>query len=556
MKKKSERRKIGITIILAFAVLFATLVFLSAIAGCASGRTAPEEEWNKSFGGTNHDSASSVQQTTDGGYILVGLTRSYGAGGGDAWLVKTNSNGSEMWNRTFGDANFDTGYSVQQTTDGGYILVGYTNSYGAGGTDCWLVKTDSNGTEAWNKTFGGLSYEEAYSVQQTTDGGYILAGRTRSYGAGKDDCWLVKTYSNGTEVWNKTFGGTDYDWAKSVQQTTDGGYILAGGTESYGDGLQDVWLLKTDSSGNEQWNKTFGGTGFESSMSVQQTEDGGYILAGYTTSYGSGSNDFWLLKIDCNGTEQWNQTFGGTDADLAFSVQQTPDGGYILTGYTISYGAGYMDFWLVKTDSSGNEQWNKTFGGPNFDEARSVQQTVDGGYILAGYTGWIPEGFKYSYGTGDSDFWLIKVKGEEPIISIFDTGPSENPYPSIMGTHKGEIKPSDNINVSKLYTYPCPGTSGHTESIKLYENGELIASGTWNGYQNDYHNITINNVSGAHYVMLYKGHKYNYTIVTGSYPQIIHEPSKEVTGGTITCTSFVDANGKIYTDWIPAIRLE
>jgi predicted secreted protein len=315
----------------------------------------------------------------------------------------------------------------------------------------------------------------------------------------------VKTDSNGTEAWNKTFGGTDYDWAKSVQQTKDDYFILAGGTESYGDGRQDVWLLKTDSNGNEQWNKTFGRGGFESSMSVQQTEDGGYILAGDTTSYGSGSNDFWLLKIDCNGTEQWNQTFGGTDTDFAFSVQQT----------------------------------------------------VDGGYILAGYTGWIPEGFKYSYGTGDSDFWLIKVKEEEPTIPIFDTEPSENPYPSIMGTHNGSITLSHNITVSTLYTYACVGTGGHTESIELYdENSTLIANGSWDGYIGDYHNITIHNLTGgARYVTLLKGHKYNYTIITGSYPQILHEPSKDVTGGTITCDQFIDANGKTYTDWIPAIRL-
>ena len=171
-------------------------------------------------------------------------------------------------------------------------------------------------------------------------------------------------------------------------------------------------------------------------------------------------------------------------------------------------------------------------------------------------------------GIGDSPYSIDSDKDNSPLMEpwenyfkppeekIFDTEQPENPYPSIMGTHKGEIIPSDNINVSKLYTYPCVGTGGHTESIKLYENGTLIASGTWNGYQDDYHNITIHNVSGAPYVMLYEGHKYNYTIVTGSYPQIIQEPSKEVTGGIITCTLFTDANGKTYTNWIPAIRLE
>ena len=379
-------------------IVLACLVFLSFVDICVA---QPIEEWNKTFGGIDDDEAYSVKQTSDGGYILAGFTSSYGAGSADFWLVKTDSSGDEQWNKTFGGTDADAAYSVQQTSDGGYILTGLTDLYSAGGADFWLVKIDSSGDEQWNKTFGGTDDDGATSVQQTSDGGYILAGSTWSYGAGSD-FWLVKTDSSGDEQWNKTFGGTDGDGAPSVQQTSDGGYILAGYTKSYGAGSADFWLVKTDSSGDEQWNKTFGGTDADVATSVQQTSDGGYILVGYTKSYGAGSGDFWLVKTDSSGDEQWNKTFGGTAPDAAPSVQQTSDGGYILAGGTWSYGAGSGDFWLVKTDSNGDEQWNKTFGGTSLDSTKSVQQTSDGGYILVGYT--------KSYGAGSGDFWLIKLK--------------------------------------------------------------------------------------------------------------------------------------------------
>jgi len=544
MEMKKKLTSIVLIEILISAGLF--LLVGNALADIGTyTKAAPDEEWNRTFGGSRYDWGYSVAQTSNGGYIVTGITESYGAGEYDVWLIKTDSNGNEVWNKTFGGANPDYGYSVAQTSDGGYIITGETWTYYS---DVWLIKTDSNGNEMWNKTYSGFANDRGCSVTQTYDGGFIITGFTCSYYTGSENVWLIKTDSNGNEVWNKTFGGTDPDYGNSVAQTSDGGYIITGETHSYADGWTDVWLIKTDSNGNEMWNKTFGGTHLDGGYSVAQTSDSGYIVTGYTRSYGAGNSDVWLIKTDSNGNEICNKTFGGTGADEGKSVAAISDGGYIIAGDTYSYGVGSWDVWLIKTDSNGNEMWNKTFGGTTYDHGVSVEQTFDGGYIVAGYT--------YSYGAGYYDVWLIKVKGEEPTISIFDTEPSENPYPSIMGTHKGEIKPLDNINVSKLYTYSCVGTGGHTEFIELEENGIPIANGTWNGYPDDYHNVTIHNVSGAPYVMLYKGHKYNYTIVTGSYPQIIHEPSKEVTGGTITCSSFVDANGKIYDNWIPAIRME
>jgi len=368
--------------------------------------TAPEVEWDKTFGGSSYDYAHSVQQTIDGGYILAGYTLSFGAGNWDFWLIKTDSNGNKEWDKTFGESECELARSVQQTTDKGYIIAGYTQSFGA--RECvWLIKTDLDGNMEWDKTFGSSLDDRAYSVQQTIDGGYILAGTTsetlqNQSGNVDSDALLIKTDSNGNKEWTKTFGGSELDAAHSVQQTIDGGYILAGHTKSFGAHGSNFWLIKTDLKGNKEWDKTFGDYAEDQAYSVQQTFDGGYILAGYTTGL-----DFWLVKTDSDGNKEWDKTFKGgvyqAGYQKAWSVQQTSDNGYIMAGYTYSLGE-WNDFWLIKTDQKGNTEWDKILGGPLDDKAYSVQQTIDGGYILAGYT--------QSFGAGNSDVWLIKLKGD------------------------------------------------------------------------------------------------------------------------------------------------
>jgi predicted MPP superfamily phosphohydrolase len=362
----------------------------------------PPTEWNRTYGGINPDEAYDLVQTVDGGYALAGYTRSYGAGNVDSWLIKTDALGNAQWNKTYGGTNNDKASALVQTGDGGYTLAGYTRSYGAGNYDFWLVKVDASGIMMWDRTYGGTNDDSACALVQTTDGGYALAGGTRSFGAGNCDIWLIKTAASGSMQWNKTYGGIADDGADALVQTNDGGYALAGLTGSYGAGAWDLWLVKTDSAGNAQWNRTYGGIDYDEALALVQTADGGYALAGYTGSNNDDvGGDFWLVKTDASGIMMWNRTYGGTNDGLALALVQTTDGGYALAGGTCLSGAGNYDCWLVKTDASGNMQWNETYGGISDDLALALVQTADGGYALAGRTN--------SFGAGSVDFWLVKI---------------------------------------------------------------------------------------------------------------------------------------------------
>jgi hypothetical protein len=256
-----------------------------------------------------------------------------------------------LWTKTYGGSSYDYGSSVQQTTDGGYIIGGKTYSYGPNTPNygnAYLIKTDSLGNTIWTGNYnGGSNQDICYSVQQTTDGGYILVGYSWGYLYGYDDVFLVKTDSLGNMLWQKAYGGSINDEGKSVQLTTDGGYVITGRANGpvWTEG-GDVYLIKTDSMGNALWTKTYGGDSTDEGNSVQQTADGGYIIAGYTKSYGAGSHDFYLLKTDSIGDTIWTKTYGGDTSDVAQSVKQTIDGGYIITGYTKSFGAGESNVYL------------------------------------------------------------------------------------------------------------------------------------------------------------------------------------------------------------------
>jgi len=263
--------------------------------------------WTKTYGGKSWDEGWAVQQTTDGGYIVAGYTLSFGAGNYDVYLIKTDANGDMLWTKTYGGRKEDYGRAVQQTTDGGYIVAGYTRSFGAGWKDVYSIKTDANGNILWTKTYGGVNNDHGYAVEQTADGGYIVAGETYSFAAGKADVYLIKIDVNGNTLWTKTYGGADIDIGYAVQQTTDGGYIVAGETSSFGAGWKDMYLIKTDANGNIRWTKTYGGSAVDEVYAVQQTTDGRYIVVGETYNFGAGGADVYLIKTDANGHSGCNQ---------------------------------------------------------------------------------------------------------------------------------------------------------------------------------------------------------------------------------------------------------
>jgi len=395
-------------IVAAFAAIFVPSILIAQVT------------FQRTYGGASWDEGHSVQQTSDGGYIVCGSTESYGSGNADVWLVKTDARGDTLWTRTYGGVNWEEGYSVEQTTDGGYIIAGYTNSPGAGSDDVYLVKADSSGDTVWTRTYGGTGNDDGWSVQQTSDGGYVIAGCTWSFGAGASDVYLIRTDAHGDTLWTTTFGGAWDEGGYSLRQTADGGYIITGYAHSFGAGYWDVYLVRTDTNGGTLWTRTYGGTDNDVGTSAQPTTDGGYIIAGHAQSFGAGYWDIYLIKTDASGDTLWTRTFGGASGDCANSVQQTADGGYIIAGHTQSFGAGNWDVWLIKTDAYGDTLWTRTLGDTSDDGGRSVRQTADGGYIATGWTG--------SFVADDYDVYLIKLD------SLGNVGVAEEyPKPQAIG---------------------------------------------------------------------------------------------------------------------------
>ena len=406
---------------------------------------APDTLWTKVYGGNNAEYAYSIQQTSDDGFIIVGRTSSFGAGNVDAWLLKTDSMGDTLWTKTFGGNRDDCGRSVQQSLDGGYIITGWTGTFGLGYYDAWLIKTDPFGDSLWAKLFGGNGSDYGYYVQKTLvnpgDDGYIIGGVTGSSGAGLNDAWLIKTDILGNTNWIKTYGGSSIEELHCVEQTYDGGYISTGWTSSYSPSFEDVYLIRTNASGDSMWTKTYGRDQSDVGLSVKQTKDQGYIIVGWTRSFSVSHNDVYLIKTNTDGDTIWTRTYGGVYNEEGHSVLQTSDGGYIIVGFIQTEPAN-IDVWLIRTDSFGDTLWTKTIGGSGEDRGTSIQQTNDNGYIIAGWTS--------SFGPGYMNIWIIKIALEATDVSQND----QNPIPGdfvLDQNYPNPFNPSTTIKYSIPY---------------------------------------------------------------------------------------------------------
>ncbi|MGV3502978.1 MAG: IPT/TIG domain-containing protein [Adhaeribacter sp.] len=468
-----------------------SLLLWSSLVTVAWGQT---KTWDKTLGGSGRETLKALQQTSDGGYILGGFSTSntggdksqdsYG-GSNDYWVVKLDAAGTKVWDKTLGGDGGDYLYALQQTRDGGYILAGFSESNKSGDKsqdskgglgDCWVVKLDAAGNKVWDKTLGGDQEEHFTALQQTADGGYVLGGFSSSGISGDKsepnrgacpevfctvDFWVVKLDSLGNKEWDKTLGGEESEGIFSLQQTRDGGYIVGGtsasgaGGDKTGDsrGSFDYWIVKLDAAGNKTWDKTYGSDGTDDLTALQQTQDGGYILGGSSASNASGdksgnnrgdcpspnfcTNDYWVLKLDSTGAKVWDQTLGGNDSDPLYALQQTPDGGYLLGGSSLSQASGdktqdsrgSFDYWVVKLDAGGGKVWDRSYGGKGFEDLAALRLTQDGGFIIGGGSDSDAGDDKTEPNRGScdpafgcsSDFWVLKARDEPlpPLLSSF-----------------------------------------------------------------------------------------------------------------------------------------
>ena len=490
----------------------------------------PTIQWAKSYGGSGADVPNQVVLTSDGGYITIGSSTSIDGdvtgnhGVNDYWVLKTDDTGGIQWETCLGGPQLDQGFGIQQTADGGYIVVGGTESESGEVTgfigyewDYWMVKLSDSGTIVWENCYGGTSFDKATTVTQTLDGGFILTGIswadnvevTGHHGdTTTSDYWVVRTDDTGALLWETSIGGTRNDLPYSIHATADSGFIIAGSsnsingdvTDHIGDTLNtDFWIVKINSTGGIVWKKSYGGTLNDVAESIEPTHDGGYIIAGYTNSTDGdvtgnhGGYDFWVVKIDDTGGMQWQTTVGGSGDDLGYSVVQNAFG-FLVAGSTLSNDGdvsgnhGSNDYLVVQLSPTGDVLWTECLGGSSVDEAFSIVSTADGGCLVAGESSSTDSEVVGNH--GNFDFWQVKLApwslGVPAAVTTQNVRLAPNPTSGlveVVGLTPAQIKVSDLLGREILTSqntrrFSLAGNPSGMYVVEMYDaDGNLLGCG-------------------------------------------------------------------------------
>lgn len=377
-----------------------------ALLDASAASAEPFTLWEKEYGGPYNDDAKWIENVSTGGFILVGGTTTTDTTWGDVSMIRINPWGDTLWTKQYGGIDGESAEGVRETPDGGFIVAGLTNSYGAGSSDFYVLRTDSNGDTLWTRTYGGPDYDAAYGMDLAHGGGYVITGVHQDSG-GDSDIYLVRIDDNGDTLWTNTYGGSAVDWAMRVRRTSDGGYIMVGETRSFADPIGDFYLVKVNSAGVLEWHQWYGGSSVDVGYDVCETSSGGYMAIGYTNSAGAGGADFFLVKTLADGDSIWTRTYGGTDYDTGMSITMATDYNYLIAGSTRSYGAGSMDAYVIKVGPSGDVIWDQTYGGADYDDGYSIQETPDEGVVICGR--------KYVSGM-TYQAYAVRILGYDPLV--------------------------------------------------------------------------------------------------------------------------------------------
>ncbi|WP_456365007.1 PEGA domain-containing protein [Thermococcus sp.] len=490
-------------------LLILSLVMASKTSGASPNSDLTVTPWAKTYGGRNGEGARAVAVAPNGDIIVAGVTNSFGAGSYDFWVLRLDSNGNVKWQKTYGGSDVDMAFAVAIAGNGDIIVAGVTNSFGAGNADIWVLRLDSEGNVKWQKTYGGSDIDIATAVAVAPNGDIIVAGVTNSFGAGDGDFWVLRLDENGNVKWQKTYGGGDDDIAAAVAIAGNGDIIVAGGTDSFGAGNADIWVLRLDSEGKVKWQKTYGGRGDDVANAVAIAESGDIIVAGVTNSFGAGDGDFWVLRLDSNGNVKWQKTYGGRRDNEARTVVVTPNGDIIVAGVANSFSTGSDDAWVLRLDSKGNIKWQKTYGGSRDDGTNKVSIAPNGDVIMAGYT--------KSFGTGYWDAWVLRLPpdGNLPGCDFCNDSNAQVSVPSptvkdtnaSVGDTNAQVQDSNAIVQTanlQVHTYYGPAVLTVNSSPS---GASVYINGTYEGITP----LALNLTPGTYEVKLTKQDYQNYT---------------------------------------------